>query len=104
MPGAPRQAGGSQAISTSACVSTSLAVSTRAAMREVEERNRGATASDCQIDCGKPVARRVPREGAGRRQSPAVNLSAIRRMELYHLPETCEWSAEQVLDIEFWPT
>ena len=34
----------------------------------------------------------------------AANLSAIRRMELYHLPETCEWSAEQVLDIEFWPT
>ena len=71
----------------------------------MEERNRGARRRIARLIAESPSLAGYPaKELADAYQHHAVNLSAIRRMELYHLPETCEWSAEQVLDIEFWPT
>ena len=50
-----------------------------------------------------PSLRSLPAESLPKVYASA-RAKALDETGLYHLPETCEWSAEQVLDIEFWPT
>ena len=50
-----------------------------------------------------PSLASFPGEALAEAYRSALNDRDINYLDTHHLPETCEWSAEQVLDIEFWP-
>jgi Domain of unknown function DUF29 len=50
-----------------------------------------------------PSLKDLPDEALPDAYRSAVNQAAIRRLELYHLPQDCPWAIDQVMDPEFWP-
>jgi hypothetical protein len=50
-----------------------------------------------------PSLTQYPNETLADAYRSAINQAAIRRLELYHLPEACPWAIEEVLAPDFLP-